>query len=71
MTKLDSLLDHKDGLTHTKQSILYTTLTKRKTKTHDHVNRFRKSSDKIQESFMIKSQSRYRGNISQHNKGYL
>ena len=69
MTKLDSLLDHKDGLTHTKQSILYTTLTKRKTKTHDHFNRFRKSIDKIEHPFMKKThESGYRGNRSQHNQ---
>ena len=69
MTKLDSLLDHKDGLTHTKQSILYTTLTKRKTKTYDHFNRFRKSIDKIEHPFMKKThESEYRGNRSQHNQ---
>ena len=42
-------------------------------KPYDHLNRCRKSFQKIQHPFMIKNppKSRHRGNLPQHNKGHI
>ena len=55
MTQWDLLQECKDGSISASQSMLCTTLTKQRIKSHDHFNRCRKNaSDKVQYPFMIK-----------------
>ena len=72
MTKLDSSQGHKDGSKYANQSMWYTTLTQKRQKLHDHLNRCRKSI--WQNSTFIHDknsyQTGYRENIFQYNKNY-
>lgn len=52
------------------KSMWYTMLAEGK-KNHDHSKRCRKAFDKIQDPFMIKTQSWHRGNVPQHNKDHI
>ena len=73
MIKWDSFQECKDGSTATNQSMWYTILTKWGIKIYmTYINSIdsEKAFDKIQLSFLIKTQQTwYRGNVPQHNKG--
>ena len=64
MTKWDSSQVHEDGSTYANQTS-YTTLTKEKSKTNNHLNRCRKKHLRKSSTIHDKNtyQSEYRGNI--------
>ena len=73
MSKLNSFQSPKDHSIYGCQSEQYTTITKDENNIIILTVTQKRAFDKIQHLFMIKNshQSRYRGNISQHNKSHL